>query len=296
MRRALLVLSIVVTATLVLAGTVVAGVSIARALAEVYLAQVAAGESDGDDDRGTDPGQGGIGGGSADGPGIESDEDFGTVEVYDVTANGALDPPATGAAADVWQLYVDLVGAETVGASILQFKAGDAPESDTLAYVVQDRDPQYWTLVVNLAIVDEPELLEATLVHEHAHVITYAETQFDARPTSCSTFEVAEGCVLPDAYLWAFYVEFWSGYPEHPGLENTDPDIAYDFYLDNEEDFVSDYAATNIGEDVAESFMTYVLEDDWSLSTPTGAKLAFFDRYPELVALRERMRAALGIA
>lgn len=42
--------------------------------------------------------------------------------------------------------------------------------------------------------------------------------------------------------------------------------------------------------------MTYVLEDDWSLSTPTGAKLAFFDRYPELVALRERMRAALGVA
>lgn len=284
MRRLLTVLAIVVAAVLVVTGSVVAGVSIAQGL---YAAVV-------DGDRGSDAGGPVLGGGSADGPGIESDEDFGTVEVYDVTESGELDPPATGDAADVWALYVDLVGAEVAGASILQFKVGDAPESDTLAYVYQDRDPQYWSLVVNLAIVDEPDLLAATLVHEHAHVFSYAESQFDPRPTSCDTFETVEGCVLPDAYLWAFYEQFWAGYPDHPDLENVDGDIAYEFYLQYEEDFVSDYAATNIGEDFAESFMTYVLEDDWSSSTPTGAKLSFFDRYPELVELREQMRAALG--
>lgn len=288
MRRLLIVLSIVVSAVLVLAGSIVVGVSIGRTLAELYLAAID------DHDRGSDIGGPGAGGGAADRPGIEADEDFGTVEVYDVTESGELDPPATGAAADVWALYVDLVGAEQAGASILQFRVGDAPDSDTLAYVYQDRDPQYWTLAVNLAIVDEPELLAATLVHEHAHVFSYADTQFDPRPTSCSTFETIEGCVLPEAYLWAFYQEFWAGYRDHPDLENVDGDIAYEFYLQHEEDFVSDYAATNIGEDFAESFMTYVLEDDWSPSTPTGAKLSFFDRYPELVELRERMRAALG--
>lgn len=285
MRRLITVLAIVVGALLVVTGSVVAGVSIGQGLYAVVA----------DADRGIDLGQsGGLGGGSADAPGIESDEDFGTVEVYDVTESGELDPPATGDAADVWALYVDLVGVEVAGASILQFKVGDDPESDTLAYVYQDRDPQYWSLVVNLAIVDEPDLLAATLVHEHAHVFSYAESQFDPRPTSCDTFEVAEGCVLPDAYLWAFYEQFWSGYPDHPDLENVDGDIAYEFYLQNEEDFVSDYAATNIGEDFAESFMTYVLEDDWSPSTPTGAKLSFFDDYPELVELRQQMRAALG--
>ena len=98
----------------------------------------------------------------------------------------------------------------------------------------------------------------------------------------------------PEAYLWAFYDRFWAGYDEHPDLENIDADVAYDFYLQHEEDFVSDYAATNIGEDFAESFMTYVLEDDWSPRTPTGAKLAFFEEYPELAELRDQMRSALG--
>lgn len=287
MRRLITVLAIVVGALLVVTGSVVAGVTIGQGLYAVVA----------DADRGIDLGQGGgFGGGSADAPGVESDEDVGTVEVYDVTESGELDPPATGDAADAWALYVDLVGADVAGASILQFKVGDAPESDTLAYVYQDRDPQYRTLVVNLAIVDEPDLLAATLVHEHAHVFSYAESQFDPRPTSCDTFEVAEGCVLPHAYLWAFYEQFWAGYPDHPDLENVDGDIAYEFYLQNEEDFVSDYAATNIGEDFAESFMTYVLEGDWSPSTPTGAKLSFFDDYPELAELREQMRAALGAA
>lgn len=291
MRRLLIVLAITVAALVVLVGSIVTGVSIGRGLAETYLAGSASAEDAG---RGTGPTAPGFGGGSAEGPGFEEDEDFGTVEVYDVTFDGQLDPPATGVAADVWALYVDMVGAEAAGASILQFKVGDAPESDTLAYVVQQSDPQYWNLVVNLAIIDDPELLAGTLVHEHAHVFGYAESQFDPRPTSCSTFEVVEGCVLPDAYLWAFYEQFWSGYAEHPDLENVDPDVAYDFYLQHEEDFVSDYAATNIGEDFAETFMTFVLEDAWSPSSSTGAKLEFFTAYPELVELRQQMRAALG--
>lgn len=291
MHRPLLIVSIAFIALGVLLGSTVVGVAIGGVLGEAYVAQAGT-----DADRGTDPASPEVGGGAADGPAVEADDDFGTVEVYDVTASGELDPPATGAAADVWQLFVDLVGAEAVGASILQFRVGDAPDSGTLAYVYQDRDPQYWTLAVNLAIVDEPELLEATLIHEYAHVFSYAETQFEARPTSCDTFETIEGCVLPDAYLWAFYVEFWSGYADHPDLENVDPDIADDFYREHDDDFVSDYAATNIGEDFAETFMTYVLEDDWSPRTPTGAKLSFFDRYPELVELRERMRAVLAAA
>ena len=131
----------------------------------------------------------------------------------------------------------------------------------------------------------------ATLVHEYAHVFSFGPGEFDPKAESCATFEVIEGCAEPDSYLWAFYDAFWAGYDEHPDLENVDVDIAYEFYLADEEDFVSDYAATNIGEDFAESFMAFVLEDDWSTETVTGAKLEFFTQYPELVALREQMRA-----
>lgn len=279
MRRPLIIVSIVLAALLVLTGAVAAGLAIASTLVAAVTGGEGAGERQAADDGGFET------------PGIEEDADFGTVEVYDVLDDGSLAPAANGTAGEVWALFVQLVGEEAAGSSILQFKAGDAPDSDTLAYVVQDRDPQYWTLVINLATADDPELLVATLVHEYAHVFSYAPAEFDAKAVSCPTFEVVEGCAEPDSYLWAFYDAFWSGYDEHPDLENIDADIAYDFYLANEEDFVSDYAATNIGEDFAESFMTFVLEDDWSADTVTGAKLEFFTQYPELVALREQMRA-----
>ena len=284
MRRPLTIVSLVLAGLLVLCGSIAAGLALVWSVSSPLIpllvdSTVQGGRQTADE-------------GSYDEPALEADDDFGTVEVYDVLDDGSLDPAASGTAGEVWQLFVRLVGAETAASSILQFKAGDAPDSDTLAYVYQDRDPQYWTLVINLATANDPELLVATLVHEYAHVFSYAPSEFDPKADTCATFEVIEGCVLSDAYLWAFYDAFWAGYDEHPDWENVDSDIAYEFYLKNEEDFVSDYAATNIGEDFAESFMTFVLEDDWSPETPTGAKLAFFTQYPELVELREQMRAA----
>lgn len=223
---------------------------------------------------------------------VEDDEDFGEVAVYDVLADGSLEPQPEGVTAEVWDLWVRLIGADAAGESISQFRAGDSDTSDTLAYVYQDENPQFFTLAVNLATADDEQLMVATLVHEYAHVFSFGPGEFDAAAQSCETFEVIEGCAEPDSYLWAFYDAFWAGYAEHPDVDNVDPDIAYDFYLEHEEDFVSDYAATNIGEDFAESFMTFVLEEDWSADTVTGAKLEFFTDYPELVALREQMRAA----
>ena len=199
---------------------------------------------------------------------FEVDEDFGEVAVYDVLADGTLDPQADGVTAQVWELWVRLIGAETAGQSISQFRAGDSPTSDTLAYVVQDEDPQYFTLAVNLATADDEQLLVSTLVHEYAHVFSFGPGEFDATAPSCDTIALAEGCAGAGSYLWAFYDAFWAGYAEHPDLENVDPDIAYDFYAANEDDFVSDYAATNPAEDFAESFMTFVIEDDWSAGSP----------------------------
>lgn len=228
---------------------------------------------------------------SAVGADVEFDEDFGEVAVYDVLDDGSLEPAPDGVTAEVWDLWLRLVGPEATAASISQFRAGDSDSSDTLAYVYQDTNPQFFTLAVNLATADDEQLLVATLVHEYAHVFSFGPTEFDRKAESCETFETIEGCAFADSYLYAFYDAFWADYTDRPDLENVDPDIAWEFYLANEEDFVSDYAATNLGEDFAESFMTFVIEDDWSPDSPTGAKLEFFTQYPELVELREQMRS-----
>ncbi|MEQ1737923.1 MAG: hypothetical protein ABL886_16140, partial [Rhodoglobus sp.] len=92
--------------------------------------------------------------------------------------------------------------------------------------------------------------------------------------------------------LAAFRDAFWSGYGDSaPTADNSDADVAWEFYLEHEDDFVSDYAATNVVEDLAESFMTWVIEDAPSGTSTIAAKLAFFDDYPGFVAVRERIRS-----
>ncbi|MDP3208256.1 MAG: hypothetical protein Q8M65_03830, partial [Rhodoglobus sp.] len=92
--------------------------------------------------------------------------------------------------------------------------------------------------------------------------------------------------------LAAFLDEFWFDYGDSaPSADNSDADVAWEFYLEHEEDFVSDYAATNVVEDVAECFMTWVIEDAPSGASTVGAKLAFFENYPAFVAARDRIRA-----
>ncbi len=233
----------------------------------------------------------------ADGPQAptEFDEDFGEMQVYDVLADGTLEPAASGVAAEVWEQFVRMVGADVAGDSIIQYRAGEAPSSDTLAYVYQDLNPQYWTLAVNLATADDPQLLVATLIHEYAHVFSFDDDDFDRKAAVCDTLDLFEGCAATDSYLFEFYETFWSSYTDAVDVENLDADAAWKFYLNNEDDFVSDYAATNLGEDFAESFMTFVIEDSFDGPGVAAQKLRFFTQYPELVELREHIRDELGV-
>ncbi len=225
----------------------------------------------------------------------EEDEDFGTVEVYDVLTDGSLSPEATGAAAEVWELFQQIATVDFTAEVMLQFRVGDAPDSDTLAYVYQDDDPQYWVLAANLATAEDRDLLVSTLIHEYAHILTLSTDEFDPAGTCDPAIELAEGCPAADSVIGQFRESFWDGYgSDAPDGDNTDPDIAWDFYLAHEDDFVSDYAATNVSEDLAETFAVYVIEDVPDGDSVVAQKLQFLDSFPELAAIRERIRANLG--
>lgn len=244
------------------------------------------------------------GGGSSSGSGSSSgglsnsgaptreDEDFGTVEVYTVLDDGSLDPEATGLTAEVWDAYFRMTEGQLAGDVVAEFIVGDAPKSDTLAYVITLDDPDEWALAANLATSEDPELLIATLIHEYAHILTLRTDEMDPFTGSCPTVDLDEGCAAEDSIIAAFEEQFWEPYGiDAPEPWNVDADVAWEFYLDHEEDFVSDYAATNVAEDLAESFMTYVIEDEATGDSLAAQKLRFFDDYPEYVELREHIRA-----
>lgn len=230
-------------------------------------------------------------------PASEKDDDFGTVEVYVVDEAGTLDPAAEDAAtADVWDLFVRVVTPEFAAAGMTEYRVGDAPDSDTMAYVHRDDDPEYWVLAANLAYADDEQLLLSTLIHEYGHILSLDTGDVDPEVAECPTWEISEGCVAADSALALFDEQFWLPYgDEAPTPEAEDSDAAYEFYLEHEEDFVSDYAATNVVEDFAESFMTFVLEPESDADTPIAQKLAFFSGLPEYVEVRERLRAEFAL-
>lgn len=228
-------------------------------------------------------------------PEEREDIDFGTIAVYLVDDDAALVPQPTSDSltASVWADFLRVATPDFAAEIIVEYATGDAPDADTLASVSPVTD-EYWSLSVNLATSeDRPELI-ATLIHEYAHLLTLDASQVDPSVSTCVTLDLDEGCADPDSTIEAFNNEFWTHYgSDAPDAGNSNADLAWEFYLEHEDDFVSDYAATNVVEDVAESFTTFVIEPEAAQdgNSVIAKKLAFFADYPEYDAIRERLRA-----
>lgn len=223
------------------------------------------------------------------------DDDFRVTEVYDVGADGILSPSPSAEASAVWAEIERVFTPRVAATRISQLKVGDDSSSDTLAWVSRDNAPEYWTFAANVAYADDEELWLGTLVHEYAHVLSLGPESVDAYTDTCDTIWTGQGCLLPETALLAFSDRFWSAYTDAPEGDNVDVDVADAFYAAHEEDFVDAYAATNVTEDFAESFMAYVMEEEATERSPVADKLRFFAEYPPYIRVRERLRAEFDL-
>lgn len=179
----------------------------------------------------------------------------------------------------------------------------------TLAYVepVAD-DGSTWRMVYDPSDVHAPFSHDAltTIVHEYGHVLALHTNQVehisaDAEYIECNNDQriIDEGCTRADSYLTAFIDQFW---------DEANREAAYDALLDGSEElfaeklyrqkpksFVTEYAATNAIEDMAESFALFVLQDRPVSNTIANQKVSFFYQYSELAALRNFMRGGLAL-
>jgi len=229
-------------------------------------------------------------------PGYYPDEDWGEVAVYTVNPDGSLDPEPSGLAAQVWDIFERIATPEFAAEVIYEYRVGDSPSSGTLAYVERGSEPGYWALADNLATSSDTPYLISTLIHEYAHLLLWSPEQFEFAD-ECDRLAFSDGtCALPDAILQDFYERFWVIYGSRaPGPDNDDEDLASRFYSTYSEDFVSEYAATNVAEDAAETFAAFIIEDiPDPLDSAVAAKMAFFAEYPELLEIRDRIRAEFG--
>lgn len=173
-------------------------------------------------------------------------------------------------------------------------------QANVLAYVRQENDElTKWRMVLDIkdAFDEKGDYIkeyDETIVHEFGHLLTLNASQM--QDTSNGTYENEEGILSEKSYMNQFYQKFW---PEIMGdydesVDPYDPDSAYEFYERYSEQFVSDYAATNPEEDIAESFRIFVCFDKPEGNEISDQKVLWFYEFPEMVALRDAIRSNLG--
>jgi hypothetical protein len=213
-----------------------------------------------------------------------------------ISANADVSEAEMETHQQLWAYFTRLIPADA-RTMISQFGIFSDGVDETMAWVepINENDLSAWIMVIDPADAAKPEELTFTLIHEYGHLLTLNQKQVNADTIACSTYQPQEGCSYENAYLNAFYEEFWTGLlPEILDIENEqDEDRYYDqldsFYEKYQSQFVSDYAATNLEEDIAESWAHFVLNARPDGDTIAEQKILFFYDYPELVDLRARI-------
>jgi hypothetical protein len=185
-------------------------------------------------------------------------------------------------------------------------------KDNLLASVEQSKNsPDKWNLSVDILDAANPKDLTFTLVHEFGHLLTLNPSQvvpsqaifdhpdskriYNEEANACQTYFSGEGCSNSDSYINSFFDQFWPDiYDEWLKVDGIDDEDSYYDALDNfyekyQDQFVTDYAPTNVAEDAAESFSFFILKPKPIDNSIADQKVLFFYNYPELVQLRSQI-------
>lgn len=212
-----------------------------------------------------------------------------------------------------WDYFTSLIPANQ-RKWVTQYIVFTDGSANTLAWVdeVEYGDNAHWKLGVDIIDAANPIYLTATLAHEVGHLITlnadqivrkdnFAYTPYQ-NTAVCSQFTSIEGCSTPDSYINQFYKNFWVGiYDEwlesvyKANTNSTDEfrTIVRDFYSKHTDEFQMEYAATNIKEDMAVSFESFLLNPKPTGNSIPDQKILFYYGFPELVAMRSQVIHAI---
>lgn len=194
---------------------------------------------------------------------------------------------------EAWRLFAALSPDWMTDAFVHKFLVYHDAEDDTLAYVADEEGK--FELAINRGQYegDSERDRVLTLIHEFAHILTLNTTQVDkdVTETECTTVFLPDtGCAHAGAYIDRFVQSFW------PDAERTAVvGGSADLYALRPSAFVTEYAASSVEEDIAESFVVYVIRAVIpSGTTVAEQKTAYFTQFSELVTLRADIRKALA--
>lgn len=209
--------------------------------------------------------------------------------VYTVTGSQTLSPTPSSEDQKLWDLFLKVASKQIVAERLETFEVFNDENNDSAASVWESSTPGKWHMNVNAAFASDRKDMIHTMVHEYGHILTLNSSQVEKTEGACPSIVVPEGCVKSGTILDVFYEKFWQQYGSEAGGRTDDPVAEY-----NEDEFVTEYASTNMIEDLAESFAFFVLRPAPNGSTIKDQKIQLLYNNSEMVATRNRIRASLS--
>ena len=263
------------------------------------------GDDDNTDDGNTDDGT------SDNNNSGDSEGDEGEITLYNVEGSSivkAKDYEVTGTLLvlqndvakhnELWELTKKVIPANQL-TKVSEFLIFSGESNETLGFVTptsDDLSKWQYGLAIDLAYKGgfnaDGELVH-TVIHEFGHIITLNIEQVDSSisDTNCMNFFTGEGCAKSDSFINKLQTQFWADiWDEFLELESEESRAA--FYTKYQDRYVSDYAATNPGEDIAEVFATFVIRAGGVNGTSIAEqKIELMYSEEELTGLRDYIRA-----
>ena len=190
--------------------------------------------------------------------------------------------------AEAWERWIELVPTSARW-RVARF---DAIAGSTEGQVEPISDNlQVWSL--RIAELDD-RLRDVALIHELGHLVSLGPTEVvpatdPSVKDECVTYFAVEGCAIPGRLFERFVTTFWDEEDRGRGDQ-----AALERYRLNSESYVSGYASTNPGEDIAETFVFFVYGLPPTGTTIADQKIALLSEFPELVELRQWLRRGLS--
>ncbi|MEY3784186.1 MAG: hypothetical protein RLZZ230_508 [Candidatus Parcubacteria bacterium] len=209
----------------------------------------------------------------------------------------------------IWNIYADILGDEWVAENIRQYNTYRDPDGSLYGFVrhIEDKSPE-WGFAVDISRADFENKtwvrdMIIVMLHETAHIATLNDKQvmrnvkYAKYCLDKSGFFTGTMCAKKDSYLKSYGKAFWSNkefissynkLQQLDGAEYTEKKREY--YNNHQVDFVTAYALKSPEEDIAESFVNFILDDKPTGKTLKEQKIKFFYKYPELVGRRLEIR------
>jgi hypothetical protein len=191
----------------------------------------------------------------------------------------------------MWDFYTQLIPLED-RSRIVEFEVFYGA-NDLAGYVepIHDNDLSRWKMGLaieaaeNINTIDFSNFFTYLTVHEFGHVLTLNETQVNVHQDNCPEYHTEEGCSNANSYINELYELGWKDIA-HELQDGQGGEDLYNRYSDR---FVSDYAATNPGEDIAEVFADFITKPRPGGNSIADQKVNLLYERPELVELRNKI-------